>query len=170
MFWQGFVEDGEESFNYMINNFHTMFDGNSVIKHFIISYGLYEVDKEANNLNSTIGTEIQKEIVLWIRKEYEDGRLLEKNLWKPFRDDKIIHDSYYGYRKMIQYGNYYFQLRLDKYCELTKCKYCDKEENCVNFQLALYGWMNNSCDKLQPHNRITIPSDMIMPDYYWNLK
>lgn len=50
MFWRGFIEEGDESFNYMINNFEAMFIDNSKIDDFNLHYGLYEL----NNLTEEI--------------------------------------------------------------------------------------------------------------------
>ena len=45
--------------------------------------------------------EIEKELVTWIKKELIEGRLCNKQLWKPFRNNNTLTTMYYGYRKIF---------------------------------------------------------------------
>lgn len=53
-------------------------------------------------------------------------------MWKPVRDDKVMHDSYYGYRMIFQFKQYYFQLGLEQNCEYEGCKRCENKEDKIH--------------------------------------
>jgi hypothetical protein len=170
--WGKFLKQGDVLFDYMIHNFDFMFDNGS-IKHFIIWYGIRDLMSTCEDIEEEHGTEIQKELLPWILKEHEEGRLFDKANWKPFRDSDIMTTMYLGYNKMFQYKEYYFQLTLDDWCDKTlQCYYCQRGEykNKTHFQLAMYGWKKEGTDKLQPDNRVSIPPDNIMPECYWKRK
>ncbi len=172
--WERFLKEGDILFNYMINNFEDMFDGDT-IKHFDIRYGVYEVIdfiKEMAQIDKIKWcNEIQNELIKWIRNEYNNNRLLNKNNWKPCRDVYHIVNMYLGYNKLFQYKQYYFQLAVDSDlldC-MEDCKYCNNNESTIHFELALYGWKDYNSSILQPDN-IIILSDNMMPYEYWKQK
>jgi hypothetical protein len=167
--WDRFLKEGEELFNYMIHNFDDMFDGNK-IKHFDIRYE-YIYDEGTQEIKERYGEDIQKELIPWIKKEFESNELINSTSWKPFRDQYTLSDMYFGYRKLFQFKHYYFQLAMESECDLDDCKYCINDTNKIifspHFCLALYGWKDESSDILQPYNKVKIPLDNIMPESDW---
>jgi hypothetical protein len=167
--WDKFLIEGDELFSYMIHNFNSMFDG-EIIKHFRINYGAYmEVFgyESSDNIDEMYRNDIQKELLPWIYKEFENKELFNKENWKPFRDTYCFTAMYLGYKKMFQYKKYYFQLAIDKAC--GECPYCENKNTVYfeHFELKMYGWVDEKSDKLQPDDRVAIPPDNIMPYEYW---
>lgn len=168
--WNEFIKEGELLFDYMVHNFESFFDRESIIKHFNIRDALYYYT-DSEELLAIHGNDIQKELIPWIRKELENKELFKKENWKPFRDQGILTDRYLGYKKMFQYKEYYLQLSIDDYCDLSNnCIYCKHEKKSIHFELALWGWKDEEHEKLQPDNDVIILSDNIMPNYYWDRK
>ena len=168
--WDKFIVKGQELFDYMINNFNDMFDIDMKIKHFTLrDGGVYDLGTEEIMIKH--GTDIERELILWIYNEYNTNDLFNTNLWKPFRDDYIITDMYLGYRKLFTFKEYYFQLIIENKCNSYDiCEYCSNNKFTYCFSLVLYGWKNNKEYKLQPYNRVNILDDNILPDNEWNLK
>jgi hypothetical protein len=174
--WNTCLIEGDILYNYMINNFESMFDGNK-IKHFDIRDGLYKYITDNDKIRDEYGEDIQKQLIFWIRKEREENRLLDKSLWKPFRCPRNYNDIFYGYRKMFQYKHFIFQLAIEDSCGLYKCEICDltTDEYCLHnskhFKLALYGWREDNSDKLLPFNdNFILLTDYNMPENYWRRK
>jgi hypothetical protein len=156
--WEEFLIEGDELFNYMKDNFETIFDGDEIIKHFDITYGLYDLGDKAKELNKQYSKEIQKELIPWIQNELKEGRLLDNTYWKPFRHAIYIEYMRLGYRKIFQYKNYYLQLSLEESCGI--CNYCNKDDvNRTHFELALYGWKDDG--------RFRISEDNMLPESFW---
>jgi len=154
----------------MIHNFKNMFDGD-LIKHFNIRNGIYHLNNEPNEIKDKYSNDLQKELIIWINKEFEANELFKSNNWKPFRDQDILTYMFFGYRKMFQFKQYYFQLTLDTNCDTYEsCEYCKNKTNLIHFKLALWGWKEDGKENLQPDNIISILSDNIMPDHYWKRK
>jgi hypothetical protein len=172
-FWDEFLMEGDMLFNYMKDNFETMFDGDTSIKHFNIRGGIYQLLEEAEDVfQETIklkyGNDIQTKLICWIKDELKSNRLFEKTLWKPFRNQELLTHMYFGYRQMFQYNQYYFQLALERKC--GECEYCETEESTIHFDLAIWGWKDESCETLLPYKEVTIVSDNRMPERYWNMQ
>ena len=175
--WDDFLIEGDELFDYMTQNFESMFDAESKIKHFIIIDKRYRFWDIIDEINEKYQYDIQKELVPWIKSEFETNQLFEKTNWKPFRDLYQMSVMVLGYKKMFRYKQYYFQLSLDneyneynEYKETDQCVYCKNEEYFPYFVLALYGWKEDGHEKLQPDDDAIIPSDNIMPMWYWKIK
>lgn len=167
-YWDRFLLEGEELFNYMIHNFDTMLDGD-IVKHFDIRSGHYGYDTEADEINEKYAVDIQKNMVKWIKNEFEENKLFDKNNWKPFRDQDLLNYMYLGYRKMFQYKQYYFQLAIENMCGI--CDYCKiKNEDRTHFELALYGWKDENSEKLQPYDSFVNLCDNMMTEKYWKRK
>jgi hypothetical protein len=170
--WSSFLKEGDILYNYLINNFEELFDGNK-IKHFGFRDGIYLNTLNNDEMNTIYGKDIQLELIPWIRIELEENRLFKKELWKPFRDRWHFSEMYYGYRKLFQYKHYYFQLAMETCCNLDNCEYCDMydeyycDTNSKHFKLALYGWKDDNSNMLQPHCKVEIPSDNIMIENHW---
>jgi hypothetical protein len=170
--WLSFLEEGDILYNYLVNNFEELFDGNK-IKHFGFRDGIYLNILNNDEMNATYGKDIQTDLIHWIRIELEENRLLKKELWKPFRDKWHLSEMYYGYRKLFQYKHYYFQLAMETSCSLDECEYCDMydifyiHKNSKHFKLALYGWKDDTSNMLQPHCKVEITSDNIMIEKNW---
>ncbi len=174
-FWNDFIIEGDALYNHMINNFNSMIDENE-IKHFKIIDGIYRHIDDTEKMTEEYYNSIQLELILWLKNEYEEERLFDKTLWKPFRNQSFLSYMYYGYRKLFQYKHYIFQLAIESYCELDECKYCNHTkdinfsiccENSQHFCLALYGWKEEGSNMLQPYNDSIIPDNNIMPEEHW---
>ena len=163
--WDRFLIEGDNLYNYMISNFENMFDGNT-IKYFCIINGIYRNIKDTDKITEDYGEEIEKELVPWIKKELREGRLFNKELWKPFRNQSQLLDMYYGYRMLFNYKEYYFQLAIEDYCDFDENNKRIDDRAC--FLLALYGWKNNNSNMLEPYNDSIIPEDNVMPERHWN--
>lgn len=170
--WSSFLEEGDILYNYLVNNFEELFDGNK-IKHFGFRDGIYLNTLDNDKMNATYGKDIQIDLIPWIRTELKQNRLFKKELWKPFRDQWHLSEMYYGYRKLFQYKHYYLQLAMETSCSLDECEYCalfDDDYNYKNskhFKLALYGWKDDNSVMLQPHCKVKITSDNIMIEKNW---
>lgn len=167
--WQEYVKEAEQSYNYMINNYNDMFDGD-IIKHFDIRYVSCLVMECADDLEEECGTDIQKTLLPWIRNEHESSRLFEYINWKPFLDNWTFNDVYLGYRKLFTYKNYYFQLGVTfgMYDDVPDCKYCKNRDNVTHFELRLYGWKDENSEMIQTGNNLTTISNDLMPEVDWN--
>ncbi len=162
--WKRFLEEGEILYNYMITTFEKMFDGNT-IKYFCIINGIYRNIKDTDNITEEYGNEIEQILIPWIRKEHQEGRLFDKTLWKPFRNQIQLLDMYYGYRILFTYKEYIFQLAIEDYCDFDENNKRIDDRAC--FLLALYGWKENDSNMLQPYKDSIIPDDNIMPEEHW---
>jgi hypothetical protein len=102
---------------------------------------------------------IHDALLPWIHEEYQSGRLLNKEDWKPFRDQEVLTTCYYGYRKLFMYDKYYIQLAIEG------------EKDDAWFEIELYGWKDDEKDYLaSDHNYMKMPEDMRMPDIHWKRK
>jgi hypothetical protein len=196
--WKAFEDEGDKLFNDMINNFENMLDGEDKVKHLNIIYGYYgTIDIDAEEVMKKYGNDIQKYLVPWIKTEFQDGRLFNKTLWKPFRDMDTYSSMFYAYKKIFKYENYYFQLSINLECYTDECKYCnryinykckycndidecDDEDECIcnnddiynniiHFELALYGWKDDITNKSFCKMK-TLSSDFMMLKEQWNRK
>jgi hypothetical protein len=168
-YWNEHVQEGEQSYEYLITNFHKMFDGDT-IKHFNIRYVTPQTIIYIDDIKEKYINELQKELIPWINIEFECGRLTNKNNWKPFRDRYSIELMYLGYNKLFQYKQYYFQLVIesDIWDCVENCPYCIENESLTHFELALYGWKDEEFEKIQPDNNYIVSSDNMMPEKDWN--
>ncbi len=159
--WQQMLARGDTFFTYMTTNFDSMFLNDTFVKHLIIGEdGCYEIecygtrDKEGQ---TKLLSDIQTELVPWIKTEHESGRLFEKSNWMPFRDGCgcSSYDSYMGYRFMFLFRNYYFQLSINEDCDTEDCNYCDGNEINTRFELVYWPKLR----EIGPENTI--------PDRHW---
>jgi hypothetical protein len=168
--WENFSIKSKLLYDYMCNNLDNMFNEDNTIKYFeIYYYRLYWYQSEIDEIEEKYGLDIQKELTQWIKKEFKDGLLIEYKNWKAFRDHEMPTFLYLGYNKLFQYKNYYFQLVLQS-GTLCDSLYYINNEPIINFELALYGWIDDKFDKLQPYNNVIVTSDSMMPDSDWNVK
>jgi hypothetical protein len=164
--WIKFVNEGKLLFNFMFHNFTFMFDGDSSIKHFNIESDLYGLN--IDKLNELYFNDIQKNLIEWIKNEYDRNQLTNPIYWKPFRTVDYV-DIYLGYRYMFVYNEYYFQLSLRAWC--SGCNYCETEKSEIHFNLTYYGSKENSNDMfLQPYNRYVVSPDNTMTNHFWSSK
>jgi hypothetical protein len=169
-FWKRFEEEGKELFNYLINNFEELFNKDGTIKHFTIrNIGCDEPYNE--EISEKYGTDIEKDLIPWIKNEKENKTLFDNSLWKPFRDTYTLSDMYFGYRKLFKYKHYYFQLAIEHSCHIIEfdfCKYCEGYNTpyTFSFTLVLYGWKEDTKEKLQPYE-VTIPLNNFIPEKDW---
>lgn len=172
--WNDFLIEGDALYAYMINNFDSMFNDNT-IKHFNIRDGHYWGIDDTEDIYNRDNIDIQYLLIPWIKKEFKENRLFNKTLWKPFRDQYTICDMYLGYRKLFKYKHYIFQLGIETICERYNCNFCDHsndgkylipQKNTQHFVLALYGWKGDS-DMLEPYKDIKLSLDDIMLEEHW---
>lgn len=169
--WINHIQEGKIYFGYMIHNFKSMFDGETRIKHFDILPCRYEEDLD--KIKEVYSDEIQKSLVPWIKKEYEEGRLTNYIYWKPSRtaDHVYIH---LGYRKIFEYNQYYYQVSLNLGCEdCDECKDCKNSSikpYIVHFQLIYYN-NTNMIEEYVKRYSLTLDMctqpDMMIPNEYW---
>ena len=169
------IEKGDKLFDYMIHNFESMFDGEK-IKHFAIVDGIKGSGNEVidvDEFTKAHNTDIQKVLILWIKKEYEEGRLFIRENWKSIRDSYNPSFMYLGYKKMFQFRNSYTQIRVVFGCDVytDDCEYCMKNDISKSFCLGVYGWKDEFCTTLQPYRYIPIPDSetMLIPDQLWKI-
>lgn len=166
LYWDKFLKEGDILFNYMVNNFEAMFDSDMYIKHFEIrDTAMYRLDTE--EIKKTYSRDIEKNLIPWIKNEFQSNRLFQKELWKPFREPEHFNYMYFGYRVLFHFKAYYFQLTIEDGCNLDECKYCCNIKNNKCFSLALYGWKEDTTNLLQPYNKVIILSDNMMPELDW---
>lgn len=145
-------------FQHVVDYFDEMFDGDE-IKHFYIWYATWWMHSYYENVAEEC-RDIQKELVIWIRKEKEEGRLTKSPLWMPDNDGDSSTYDLLSYKKMFLYQNYYFKLIIEPIC--GECTHCQRGDNPIHFILALYGWKDKMSDYIQPYNKNTIGTDMIL--------
>jgi hypothetical protein len=168
--WAKFLIHGDALYNYMFNNIEFML-GDSYNKNFDIIDIRNRFGDIVKDIKNFYKIDIRNELLIWIKNELKEQRLLKKDLWKPFRDLECLTDMVFGYKYMFHYKHYYFQLCIEPYYFI--------DDNFINgiyndnfgfFEIALYGWIDDKFDKLQPDNIVNIYSNNIMPKYYWELK
>lgn len=167
--WSEFLIWGDNLFNYMIHNYNKMINDNNIYYFEITDY-MDKFDKEAYELHDKYLQDIEKNLIPWIQNEYKTGRLFEKSNWKPFRDQYDLLEMYFGYNKYVQFKNYYFQLAISEGCCADDCLNCDENELNIHFELALFGWTEDGNHNLQPGNCHPIPSNNVIPEWYWKRK
>ena len=136
LWWGEFLEEGDELFEHMTKNFESMLSGDT-IKHLNMFIGTGFTEYECYEKIMLEIDLIEKTLITWINQEHIAGRLFNKDLWKPFRDLQYLHDMHLGYKKMFKYGQYIFQLGLQRDC-YAECKLCMGYIHNVHFCLALY--------------------------------
>jgi hypothetical protein len=172
--WIRIVQQGKRYFGYMIHNFKSMFDRETRIKHFDILPFRYGQD--VDELKELYSDEIQKELVPWIKKEYEEGRLTNYIYWKNSRGAEY-NDIYFGYRKLFEYKEYYYQLSFNFGCEdCDECKDCRDsvlKSHIFHFELIYY----DNAKEIDERGKKCISTqdkyfqpDMMITDNYWKRK
>lgn len=170
--WDRFVVEGDELFEYMTHNFETLFE-NTRIKHFNIRDDkIYDLGRD--EIMDNYNQELEDTTLQWIREEQKAGRLFQKDLWRPVRDSYLLTSMYLGYRKIFQFKHYVFQLAFETDCEKYPCEDCDALEDDYypegHFTLSYMGWKEEGKEALQPKNRIVFLEDNFIPKWYWDLK
>lgn len=168
--WDGFVKEGEILFEYMQYHFTYMIDGEK-IKHFDIQYTTWSTIDYYIHVREKYRNIIQSDLISWIVEEFKSKRLINNTNWKPFRDSYTVTDMYLGYNKLFLYNGYYFQLTItsDIWEDIEDCFYCSNNENLIHFELALYGWIEDS-DVVQPNRPSSVLLDCMIPLSDWNRK
>ena len=173
-YWDEFLIKGDALFDYMTQNFEKIMD-ETMIYCSIVDNRL-RFWHELDELNEIYKDDIEKLFISWIKNEVETQELFQKTNWKPFRDLEAMVHMNLGYRKMFQYKQYYFQLMIDSdyyfsFDNLHDFIHNKEDENAhIFFVLALYGWKDDEHEKLQPDDDAVIPSDNIMPIWYWEIQ
>lgn len=175
--WPRFEEEGKELFNYLTNNYDELFNNDGAIKHFTIRDDRDGYDEIIEEIIKEYEIDIEKELRLWIKNEKDNKRLFDNILWKPFRNMYNITNMYFGYKILFQYKQYYFQLIMENICNthsntFDDCIHCPLNivKHIPSFTLILYGWKDNTSEKLQPYVEFIIPSNNIMPNKHWNIR
>ena len=153
--WNRLKREGETLYDYLIHNYDKLFDGDN-IKHCYIRDGIYSHIANTDEIYEKYGQDIQLELLPWIQNEFNENRIFDKTLWKPFRDSYTLYHMYLGYRKLFRYKHYIFQLSMESVIT-------------PHFCLALYGWKEDNSDMLQPYRDTIIPIDNIMSQEHWEI-
>jgi hypothetical protein len=170
--WTAHEQKGDKLYKFILDNFDTMFEGDTLIKEFDIRPGEYGLP--LNDIMDTFGDDIQKQLIPWIKNELEQKLLFDRTLWKSKRDKCWITASYLAYKRMFQYKNYFLQLIIDDCC--GKCDYLIDDEKCrydicIHFELALHAWIDEESGHIEPDKCFSnILIDMMYPEKWWNLK
>jgi hypothetical protein len=82
--WKYIERDGEKYFQYMLT--HNL-SSSSTINHFSIHYACTYADHYYKQIDDSYRVEVEPLLAAWIQKEDRDGRLKDRSLWRPFRDD-----------------------------------------------------------------------------------
>lgn len=171
--WGEFVKEGNELYNYMLNNFNDMINEKS-IRHFDVEIGTYNMTRYIDDIKERYFYDIQKELIPWIKREFNNKELLEYNNWIPVRDPDVLTIMFLGYRKMFQFNKYIFQLTITSQCNNETCENCKLGESIAtnHFSTALYGWREENKVNIQPTDVYPLLQDNIIPDslWYWDRK
>ena len=171
--WEPIVEEADELFEYLLHNYDNMLDGEDKVKHFDVLYGRNLYMDAASEIRETYHYEIQRELVPWIKNEFQTGELFKMENWRLYRDRWAMSTMYLGYRKLIIFKQFLLQLTMSFYCDndVYKCDYCEKKDYCGNaFSVALYGWTD--INKVEPCNQecayiCNDPNDLMIPESHW---
>ena len=149
-YWDRFLREGEELYNYMIKNILSMIDDNNM-NHFDIKPDYSNLEVDCSIIIKEHGDDIKKELVKWIKQEYNNKTFFDDQMWSPWRDPQFESFMILGYRKLFQYKHYYFILCIDCGCDIINCQYCiDDDNDNIHFELLLYGWDKNIYDTIRP--------------------
>jgi hypothetical protein len=166
-----FEEEGDILFKYMLQDFDNMFDGKNKIKHFDIISGVNDLRTYVCHIKKQYRKDIERDLIQWIQKEFENNDLFQPTNWRPFREQFIFTSMFLGYRKMFQYNQYMFQLSLSDWCQdCCSCNYCKEDiddKECIHFYLAFYGWKDDNNTKLQPYNHPDLSEENRLPESFW---
>ena len=75
LYWKRHLEEGEILFDYLINNYDAMIDGDT-IKHFDIWYVSPSLRCYNDEIEEVYGKDIERELIPWIKSEHVCGRML----------------------------------------------------------------------------------------------
>lgn len=159
-----YYEDGNDLYQYMYSQFHDeLKDCYQLIKYFEIrdfpNMAYIRLD-EVRILHQQM---VQPEVLQWIRKERDLGRLFHKTNWRIYPEACCYGHSYIGYKFLVPYCQYYFQLTVDFFYNCKHEPYEDGNE--LHFQLSLYGWNEENSRYVQPDNKYTLSDDLSIPEY-----
>lgn len=152
-----FKKQTAEWFAYFTNKYDTMLT-NSHIAHFDIVPGVRCID--VDEIKESYIKEIEKELILWIKAEFESGDLSNITNWEFESEVNSITNMILCYKKKVFiYGKYYFELILINECEeFTTCPDCNTVNKryipTVHFSLAYYGWKEEGKIGLMPYDYI----------------
>ena len=108
--WRVLAEECDKLFEDFVPHYKNMLDGEDKIKHFCMkgrSWGLME---DVNEIREEIKDDIQRQLVPWIKNEFQKNDLTNIENWRPVRDFYLIIDVYLGYKKLFQYKHYFFYI------------------------------------------------------------
>jgi hypothetical protein len=159
--WPSLLEEGERLHAHLVTHFDEMIGKR--MEHFDIHYTSQGTSCECDWLSERYLDEIKEAIRPWILEQYASCRLLERDQWKPFRDQCNYTSMYYGYRHLFVYhGAVYFQLTIcDRLVDLpdgTLGWY-------IIFEAALYGWREDGKEALVPDRQIVVDNRMLEKDW-----
>ena len=160
--WPDMLEEGERLHSHLLTHYEEMM-GEERMEHFDIHYTSYTTSCEYEYINDRYGDKIKEAIRPWIEEEYRSGRLLERDNWKPFRDQCNYTSMYYGYRPLfIFYDILYFQLTI-------RDRGVDGPDGRLRwyilFEAALYGWKEEGKEALVPDRQVLVDDLMLERDW-----
>lgn len=101
--WERFERTGDRFYDYFIHNAEYMLDSSGKLKHPYMRYTSYLSSCYYDYIEQLYGEEVHEKISEWAHEEHRSGRLFDKSLWKPFRDQLAFTTMYYGYRKLFSF-------------------------------------------------------------------
>ena len=150
-FMDRFIREGEELYQFLIENFDTMFNKDNTLIFVDIRYFSDSCQDYLKDIHTNDSDDIKREYSVWLLQEKNSGRLFDRANWQIYRNRDVFTDMYLGYRILFIYKQYYFQVSYDFYF----------------FALGLYGWKDKQIEALQPDNLAIILSDQYISDRNW---
>jgi hypothetical protein len=158
-----YQEDGNNLYQHMFEQFYNKsIDVNQPMKYFSIREFPNDAYQYVDEVAEEHTEAIQPDTLQWILRERESGRLFDRSNWKLFPGYWDTMQPYLGYRFLFSYQEYYFHLTIEYY---YNCTHEPGDETALHFQLALYGWTEESLPCIQPVNKYRLPSDHSVPEW-----
>jgi hypothetical protein len=172
--WDRWMKEGDMLFKYMLHGFETLLDGDTNIKHFDICVGFKGLRENAavmaiiKEIKNKFTEELQRDLIVWIRRQIGCMDLFLSRNWRPFGNPKYSALMFLGYSRLFVWKKYYFQLILASDCENSnECRYCKDEGSSVHFAIGFFGWKEEGRALLQPLNKFVILPDNFVPSEVW---
>lgn len=168
-FWDRYLKYAAEDFAYMKNHIDELLG--EYIYHFSIRNYRWWVDRyDEQNINESYLLDLEEEMLPWITKEKEEGRLLDPTQWKPFSEGYECARMYLGYRHLFRFKSFYIQLTLQSRCDYYFCVVCDLDDPDprpvdTHFIAFIYG--SQEGDQYRIRNNRLVYIDGMIPDEQW---
>jgi hypothetical protein len=160
--WPELLEEGERLHTHLIQHYEEMMEERRM-EYFDIYYTSYATSCEYEYISKRYGDKIKEAIRPWIEQEYKSGRLLERDQWKPFRNQCNYTIMYCGYRHLFVFHDIlYFQLII---CDQIVDEPDRTLGQYILFNAALYGWKEEGKEALVPDRQVLVDDRMLESDW-----